>query len=71
MPNPKRKHTPSRRDSRRASNSKLTAGNASKCPHCGAPRMPHRVCSSCGFYGNELIVPKKEKKKATGQEEQK
>lgn len=63
MPNPKRKHTPSRRDSRRSSNSKLTATNSSKCPQCGAARLPHRVCPSCGFYNNELIVAKKEKKK--------
>lgn len=64
MPNPKRKHTPSRRDSRRSNNSKLTATNASKCPQCGGSRLPHRVCPSCGFYNNELIAPKKVKKKA-------
>ncbi|MHB9156080.1 MAG: 50S ribosomal protein L32 [Endomicrobiales bacterium] len=68
MPNPKRKHTPSRRDSRRSSNSKLDAANASKCPHCGAPKLPHRICTSCGFYNNELVMPKKEKKKTTGQQ---
>ena len=72
MPNPKRKHTPSRRDSRRASNWVVKATNASKCPQCGAARLPHRICKSCGFYNGELISPKKVKKKKTdeGQQQQ-
>jgi len=65
MPNPKRKHTPSRRDSRRASNWTVASGNFSKCPQCGASKLPHRICPSCGFYNGELISPKKEKKKKT------
>ena len=71
MPNPKRKHTPSRRDSRRASNFKATMPNANKCPQCSAPKLPHRVCRACGFYDGELIVPRKEKKKTEGPEEKK
>ncbi|MCL2389366.1 MAG: 50S ribosomal protein L32 [Elusimicrobia bacterium] len=65
MPNPKRKHTPHRRDSRRSANSKIDALNSSGCPNCKAPKMPHRVCPSCGFYNNELIVARKEKKAKT------
>lgn len=68
MPNPKRKHTASRRDSRRAANWKIEAPNANKCPNCGAAKMPHRICPSCGFYNGKLVVPKKEKKKAEGAE---
>jgi len=63
MPNPKKKHTPSRRDSRRASNWRVQAQNSSKCPQCGGPRLPHKVCIACGFYNGELIMPRKEKKK--------
>jgi large subunit ribosomal protein L32 len=63
MPNPKRKHTPSRRDSRRASNWTVKARNSSKCPQCGAAKLPHHICPSCGFYNGELISPKKVKKK--------
>ncbi|HAH05261.1 MAG TPA: 50S ribosomal protein L32 [Elusimicrobia bacterium] len=63
MPNPKRKHTRSRRDSRRASNWRLEIGGLSKCSHCGKMRAPHVVCPSCGFYNNELVLPKKEKRK--------
>ena len=62
MPNPKRKHTPHRRDSRRSANSKIEALNSNICSNCGAPKMPHRVCPSCGFYDGKLIVPKKTKK---------
>jgi large subunit ribosomal protein L32 len=29
------------------------------CPNCGAPRVPHRVCASCGQYGGEQILAKK------------
>ena len=71
MPNPKRKHTPHRRDCRRSANSKITAENSNKCSNCGAPKMPHRVCSECGFYNGKLIVPKKVKKTKTQNEEQK
>lgn len=65
MPNPKRKHTPHRRDSRRSANSKIFALNSSSCPNCKAPKMPHRVCPVCGFYDGEMIVAKKEKKAKT------
>ncbi len=71
MPNPKRKHTRSRRDSRRASNWKLELGQQSRCEHCGAARLPHRVCPSCGFYSGKLVLVKKEKKKPSEGEEQK
>jgi large subunit ribosomal protein L32 len=30
------------------------------CPNCSAPRLPHRVCMSCGQYGGEQIVAKKQ-----------
>jgi ribosomal protein L32 len=62
MPNPKRKHTPYRRDCRRSANSKLDTPNASKCSNCGASKMPHKVCPKCGFYNGKLIVTKKVKK---------
>ncbi|HOX24066.1 MAG TPA: 50S ribosomal protein L32 [Elusimicrobiales bacterium] len=69
MPNPKRKHSRARRDTRRAQNWKLELGASSKCPNCGVMRMPHRVCPACGFYRDRVAVPKKEKKEkaAAGQ----
>ena len=70
MPNPKRKHTRMRRDMRRSANWRVSALNTSGCPQCGAPRIPHHICPSCGFYNGELIIPKKEKKKAEHKEAQ-
>ncbi|MDR0645571.1 MAG: 50S ribosomal protein L32 [Elusimicrobiota bacterium] len=62
MPNPKRKHTRSRRDLRRSSNSKLEAVHTVACSNCGEPRRPHNVCSKCGFYGGKLVAKVKVKK---------
>jgi large subunit ribosomal protein L32 len=22
----------------------------SKCPRCGQPKLPHRICGTCGYY---------------------
>jgi large subunit ribosomal protein L32 len=70
MPNPKRKHTPHRRDSRRSANSKLDNPGISKCSNCGAAKQPHKVCPECGFYNGKLIVPRKVKKTAEQQQQQ-
>jgi large subunit ribosomal protein L32 len=67
MANPKKKHTPMRRDMRRSNNFKLTAASLSKCSNCGAARLPHRVCPACGFYRGELIAAPKTKKKKEGE----
>ncbi len=63
MANPKKKHTPMRRDMRRSANFKLEAPSASNCSNCGAAKLPHRVCPSCGFYKGELVSPPKTRKK--------
>ena len=62
MPNPKRKHTRSRRDLRRSSNSKLTAVHTIVCSNCGSPRLPHNICVKCGFYGSKPVAKVKVKK---------
>ncbi len=62
MANPKKKHSPSRRDSRRSANFRLVMGGLSGCSNCGAARPPHRVCMICGFYGDELVAAPKTKK---------
>lgn len=68
MANPKRKHTRSRRNSRRA-NWKAVSGTIAKCSNCGAVKLSHHVCPKCGFYNSELIFPPKVKK--TKQKEEK
>jgi large subunit ribosomal protein L32 len=55
MPVPKRKVSKSRRNMRRAHNA-LTALNFSKCSNCSAPRLPHSVCESCGFYKGRFVA---------------
>lgn len=72
MPNPKRKHTRSRRDSRRSANWKLETTAMAKCanPDCGRLRAPHTVCQHCGFYkGKIVLAPKQKKGSAEGGEQ--
>lgn len=61
MANPVSKHSKSRRDKRRA-NWKGTTPNLHVCPDCNEPKMPHRVCRSCGSYNGRkvLLVVEKE-----------
>ena len=68
MPNPKRKHTRSRRDLRRSANSKLEAVNFVECSNCGAARLPHNVCPKCGFYDGKMVTEVKVKKNKTQEE---
>lgn len=68
MANPKKKHTRMRTGMRRASNWRIEASNLSKCSHCGAPSLSHKICPECGFYDGELILPRKVKKKKEGEE---
>ena len=55
MPNPKRRHSRARRDRRRTHDALYTM-SSSTCPNCGAAKMPHRVCPSCGFYRGKQAV---------------
>lgn len=64
---PKKKHTKSRRNKRRA-NLSLKKVSLIECPKCGKMKRPHTVCQNCGYYkGREVIdvlkgLNKKEKK---------
>lgn len=49
MANPRHRHTPSRRDKRRA-HWKAVAPTLALCPECKEPKLPHRVCPNCGTY---------------------
>jgi large subunit ribosomal protein L32 len=60
MPNPKRRHSKTRGRLRRT-HYKMETPNASACPQCGGPRVPHRICATCGTYkGKEVIAQKQE-----------
>jgi len=54
MPNPKRRHGKSRTAKRRTHDA-LKAVAAGACPQCHEPKMPHRVCSHCGFYRGRQV----------------
>lgn len=57
---PKRKTSKSRKNMRRA-NWKLAVPGMTKCPQCQEYKMPHRICSACGFYkGVEVIKSSEE-----------
>ena len=55
MPNPKRRHSKRRKNSRRA-HDYLTAQSLGECPHCHEPKLPHHACPRCGYYKGREIV---------------
>lgn len=57
MPNPKHKHSKTRRDKRRT-HDKAVAPTVAVCSNCGAPVRYHRVCGECGFYRGKLTIEK-------------
>ena len=53
---PKKKKSKSKTRSRRASSWAITASARSGCSRCGAVKLPHRVCGSCGWYHGRQAV---------------
>lgn len=55
MPNPKRRHSKSRRDKRRT-HDRLSLPSFVPCPQCRQMKLPHHICPNCGFYkGKEVL----------------
>lgn len=52
---PKRKTSKSKRDMRRSHDALATPAH-SNCPQCGAPKVPHRICASCGSYKGRTVI---------------
>ncbi|MCK4948455.1 MAG: 50S ribosomal protein L32 [Candidatus Aureabacteria bacterium] len=52
---PKRKTSKSRRNMRR-SHDGINNVQTVECPACKAPRIPHRVCPSCGYYNGRKVM---------------
>ncbi len=57
MPNPKHRHSSTRRDKRRT-HDKAVAPQLSTCSNCGASVMYHTVCPECGYYRGKLAIDK-------------
>ena len=52
-------------DKRRAQH-KASTPRLNECPRCHSPRLPHRVCPTCGTYaGREVIAHKVAEASAT------
>jgi large subunit ribosomal protein L32 len=63
---PKKRTSSARRDKRRA-NHKAGKARLNSCPRCHSPRLPHRVCPTCGTYaGREVVSHKIAEAPATG-----
>ena len=52
---PKRRTSRAKRDKRRAHDA-IGVSPRSVCPQCRAPKLPHRVCASCGSYRGREVV---------------
>ncbi len=52
---PKRKTSKARRDKRRATH-KIAIPVVATCTVCSAPKLPHRVCPSCGTYRGRRYI---------------
>ena len=55
MAQPKRKTSKMKKRQRKASN-KYAGIQTSVCPECGAPKISHRACPSCGYYAKKQVV---------------
>ena len=56
MPNPKHKHSSTRRDKRRT-HDKAVAPTLATCSNCGTTVKYHTICPECGYYrGKQVIV---------------
>ncbi len=55
MPNPKRRHSKSRRDKRRT-HYKASVPSFGKCPNCHNLKPNHAVCPDCGYYNGRVMV---------------
>jgi large subunit ribosomal protein L32 len=52
---PKKKVSKQRKRKRRTHH-KAPVPTLGACPNCGDPKLPHRVCPTCGMYKGEQVV---------------
>ena len=52
---PKQRTSKAKRDKRRSHDSLVNVGR-SVCPQCSGPKLPHRVCPSCGSYRGRTVI---------------
>jgi large subunit ribosomal protein L32 len=54
---PKKRTSRARRDKRRATH-RAPKARLNECPRCHSPRLPHRVCPTCGTYAGREVIDK-------------
>lgn len=52
---PKRRHSKTRARLRRT-HWKLNRLYTNTCPQCQSPKLPHRVCPTCGSYNGREVI---------------
>ncbi len=53
---PKKRHSKTRKRTRRAQHDKISATTLTFCDNCNEPRQPHRVCTACGYYRGKQYI---------------
>lgn len=51
-----KKRTSKQRKRKRRTHHKMSVANLQSCPNCGDPKLPHRVCPTCGTYKGEQVI---------------
>jgi len=64
---PKQKQSHSRTNKRRSQH-KVAAPAWNSCPQCHSPRIPHRVCPECGYYGGRQVVAERDTAEGSSQQ---
>ena len=44
----------------RRSHHAIKKTNLIECANCGAKRLPHRICQSCGVYDKRVVISKED-----------
>jgi large subunit ribosomal protein L32 len=51
-----KKRTSKQRKRKRRTHHKAAVANTVPCSNCGDPKLPHRVCPTCGTYKGEQVI---------------
>lgn len=51
-----KKRTSKQRKRKRRTHYKAETPRTDTCPTCGDPKLPHRVCPTCGHYRGEAVL---------------
>ncbi len=54
-PLPKKKHSKKRKGGRTA-HFGMKPVTVSECSQCHNPKLPHRICPTCGYYNGRQVV---------------